>query len=216
MFSNNTHKLADEALKAGEIDKSIQLFSQALKESPNDCNILSDRGVAYLHANKKDKSLADFNKAIDLQPNYGFRYAARAFAKNNFGDIDGAIADYEKAVQLDPEDSVGHNNLGLLLEQKGYQKEAEDRFKRADSLSEMEDGLLDVIDNLEEGASPHIEFEKKKNIVEMPKIVPLENQMDMTKEEDSSSTSEELKKVFTSKKQFGEFIKFIKNGFKIK
>lgn len=215
MFANNTHKLADDALKAGEIEKSILLFSKALKESPNDCNILSDRGVAYLHANNKDASLADFNKAIELQPNYGFRYAARAFAKNNFGDIDGAILDYEKAVELDPEDSVGHNNLGLLLEQKGYQKEADDRFKRADSLSEMEDGLLDVIDNLEEGASPHIEFEKKENKVEMPKIVPLEDQL-KAEQEENSSTSEEFKKVFTSKKQFGEFIKFVKNGFKIK
>ena len=35
-------------------------------------------------------------------------------------------------------------------------------------------------------------------------------------EEESSSKSKELKKVFTSKSQFKEFIQFVKNGFKIK
>lgn len=209
MFANNTHKLADEALKNGEIEKSIELFTKALIESPNDCNIISDRGVAYLHAKQKEKSLADFDLAIKLQPDYGYRYAARAFAKNNFGDIDGAILDYEKAVELDPEDAVGYNNLGLLLEQKGYQKEADDRFKRADKLSDMEDGLLDVIDNLEEGASPHIEFEKDSKKEEEQKT-----EEDSKKEKKSSKS--EFKKVFTSRAQFDEFMAFLKNGFRIK
>ena len=209
MFANNTHKQADEALKNGDIEKSIELFTKALIESPNDCNIISDRGVAYLHAKQKEKSLADFDLAIKLQPDYGYRYAARAFAKNNFGDIDGAILDYEKAVELDPEDAVGYNNLGLLLEQKGYQKEADDRFKRADKLSDMEDGLLDVIDNLEEGASPHIEFEK--NSKEGEKEADIEQDS-----KEKKSTKSEFKKVFTSRAQFDEFMAFLKNGFRIK
>ena len=211
MFANNTHKLADDALKNGEIEKSIELYTKALKESPNDCNIISDRGVAYIHAKDKLKSLADFDRAIELQPDYGYRYAARAFAKNNFGDIDGAILDYEKAVELDPDDAVGHNNLGLLLEQKGYQKEADDRFERADKLSEMEDGLLDVIDNLEEGASPHIEFEKDKTPADK-----VDEEINPVKIEEKKTTKSEFKKVFTSKAQFDEFMAFLKNGFRIK
>jgi len=198
MFANKTHKQADEALKKGNFEKSIELYSKALKESPYECNILSDRGVAYLHAKQKDKSLADFDRAVELQPDYSYRYASRAFARNNFGDIDGAILDYEKAVGLDPEDAVGQNNLGLLLEQKGYQKEADDRFKRADSLSEMEDELLDVIDDLEENHNLNIDF--KKNEVR----------------EEKTSTKSEFKKVFTSIIQFKEFMTFLKNGFRIK
>lgn len=198
MFANKTHRQADEALKKGDFKKSIELYSKALKESPYECNILSDRGVAYLHAKQKNNSLADFDRAISLQPDYSYRYAARAFARNNFGDIDGAILDYEKAVELDPDDAVGQNNLGLLLEQKGYQKEADDRFKRADSLSEMEDGLLDVIDDLEENYNPHNNFKKDEA------------------RDNKTSAKYELKKLFTSKIQFDEFITFLKNGFRIK
>ncbi len=145
---------------------------------------------------------------MELQPEYAYRYACRAFAKNNFGDIEGAVKDYERAVELDPTDAVAHNNLGLLLEQRGYQKEANERFERADNLSKQEDNLLQTIDDLESDGS-----QTTMNKIEEAKAeqANLENQ-----EPENNSTSKELKKVFTSKKQFGEFLRFLKNGFKIK
>ena len=149
MFTNKTHEEAHIKLQNGEIDASIELYSKALNEAPDDLNILSDRGVAYLHKEDKLRCFGDLNRAIQLQPDYAYRYAARAFAKKHFGDLDGAVEDYEKAVSLDPTDAVAHNNLGLLLEEKGYKKEADERFARADKLSEQEDGLLNVIDDLE-------------------------------------------------------------------
>ena len=206
MFTNKTHEKAHEALKNEEIDLSIELYTKALEQNPNDCNILSDRGVAYLHAGNKELCFKDLNRAIELQPDYSFRYACRAFAKNNFGDLDGAILDYEKAVQLDKDDAVAHNNLGLLLEQKGYQKEAEERFKRADQLSKQEDGLLEVIDSLE--SKPNEESHERPTI-ESKKDEPVEPK-------EKTTGAKEFKKVFTSMKQFEEFMDFIKNGFKIK
>ena len=196
MFANKTHKTADEVFKSGDLKKSIILYSKALKESPNKAIIFSDRGVAFLHSKEKKKCLADFNRAIELEPDYGYHYAARAFAKNNFGDIDGAIMDYKEAIKMDPDDAIGQNNLGILLEKKGYQKEAEKRFKIADSLSKMEDKLFDVIEDIEETSNKN----KSKNKINKNK----------------KSTKSELKKLFTSKTQFQEFIKFLKNGLKIK
>ena len=194
MFANKTHKKADEVFKSGNLKKSIILYSKALKESPNESILYSDRGVSYLHSKDKEKSLADFNRAIELEPDYGYHYAARAFAKNNFGDIDGAILDYEESIKLDPDDAIGQNNLGILLEKKGYQKEAEKRFKIADSLSKMEDKLFDVIEDIEETNNKNKSKEKINK----------------------KSTKSEFKKLFTSKRQFQEFIKFLKNGLKIK
>lgn len=208
MFANKTHEKAHNILQEGDIDQAIELFTTALSEFPNDCNILSDRGVAYLHKNDKLRCFGDFNKAIELQPNYAFRYAARAFAKKHFGDIDGAVEDYEKAVLLDPEDAVAQNNLGLLLEEKGYKKQAEERFARADKLSEMEDGLYDMMDELEKtDETKTVSVEE-----ESPTVRPLNE----VEEEPASSNKEEFKKVFTSKSQFKEFLSFVKNGFKIK
>lgn len=218
MFTNSKHQKAEEVLKKGQIDEAILLYTEALNEAPDDCNILSDRAVAFLHKGDKLRSMADFNKAVTLDPNYSYRYASRAYAKQHFGDTNGAVEDYQKAVELDPEDSVAHNNLGMLLEQQGYKKEAQQRFERADKLSKMEDQLYEVMDDLESD-------NQKEEIKANPNMTLPENnaaivEPDQTENSDKvqadSSTGSELKKVFTSRAQFKEFMRFIRNGFKIK
>ena len=208
MFTNKTHEEATSKLKEGQIDEAIELYTKALNEAPDDYNIISDRGVAYLHKNDKLRCFGDFNRAIQLQPNYSYRYASRAYAKKHFGDLEGAVADYEKAVELDPEDAVAQNNLGMLLEEMGYKKQSEKRFARADKLSEQENGLLNVMEGLE----------ASEKAVEAPnQETPIEDLSPSDKGSDETKTnSKEFKKVFTSKNQFKEFIRFIRNGFKIK
>lgn len=203
MFANKIHEEAHALMQSGDLQGSITLYTKAMEEHPKDCNLISDRAVAYLHLNEKEKCYADFDLALSLQPNYGYRYASRAFAKNHFGDVDGAVEDYEKAVEMDPDDAVAQNNLGLLLEQKGYKNAAEERFNRADKLSKEEDHLLEIMDDLDNEKSAEVIGTKEE-------IDPnIQRQKNV-------STGEELKKVFTSKSQFKEFMNFIKNGFKIK
>lgn len=239
MFTNSKHEAAHKALKKGEIDKSILLYTEALIAAPNDCNILSDRATAFLHKKDKLRSMADFDKAVALDPNYSYRYASRAFAKQNFGDLNGAVADYEKAVKLDPDDAVAHNNLGMLLEQQGYKKAADDRFARADKLSKMEDELYAVIDDLEDDEvdgsknDPKDTVETRKTSTDEESLkaqfdertanaaekanqsTDTSNTTENTAPKDAQ-TSKEFKKVFTSRQQFREFLRFIKNGFKLK
>lgn len=201
MFANKIHEEAHALMQSGDLEGSVVLYTKALQQNPKDCNLISDRAVAYLHLNQKENCFADFDLALSLQPNYGYRYASRAFAKNHFGDIDGAVEDYEKAVEIDPDDAVAQNNLGLLLEQKGYKNAADERFKRADKLSKEEDHLLDLVDEMDD----------------KPEEKPAASAIDPNeKREKNISTGQELKKVFTSKSQFKEFMNFIKNGFKIK
>lgn len=233
MFANKLHEQAHETLKAGNIEKAIELYTRALEASPGDLNIYSDRGVAYLHANDQKNCMSDLDYVVNQQPDYAYRYACRAFAKNHFKDHDGAIADYEKAIKLDPNDAVAHNNLGLLLEQKGYRKAAEDRFERADKLSKQEDQLFQVMDDLEseKKATPlsestddptSAEFERRMKQAEQKAENGAETELNQedgsTPQENPETTSgsEEFKKVFTSRQQFKEFIQFVKNGFKIK
>jgi len=210
MFANKTHEEAHALLSEGNVSNAIKAYSKALEQNPDHPDIYSDCGVAHLHNMDKENCFKDLNQALTLQPKYSFRYSARAYAKRNFGDLMGAIEDYEKAVELDPEDAVAQNNLGLLLEQQGYQKQADERFKRADNLSKMEDHLYEVMDDLEEPAEPAKENVKVPKIKERVEIDP------NLKRNKSLGTAGEIKQIFTSRKQFGEFMRFIKNGFKIK
>ena len=52
-------------------------------------------------------------------------------------DTDAAIEDYKTCIELDPEDTIAHNNLGILEEAKGYKAQAQERFKVADELQEI-------------------------------------------------------------------------------
>ena len=202
MFANKEHEKAHVLFKDGKLKESILIFTKALVAAPNHLDILSDRGVAYLHLKEEQKCFDDLNLAIELQPEYGFRYACRAFAKRSFGDLEGAIVDYEKAVNLDPDDSIAHNNLGLLLEEKGYKTAAEQRFKRADQLSKQEDQLLGVINQIDQK-----ENSENKN------VLPLHQEKEPI--DPRPTKSNEFKKIFTSIKQFKEFMHFMRNGFRI-
>lgn len=211
MFANSTHEEAHKLLNDGKVIEAIERYSKALELNPDHPDIYSDRGVAHLHNMDKLNCFADLNKAIELQPDYSYRYAAMAFAKNNFGDLAGAIVDYEKAVALDPDDAVAQNNLGVLLEQQGYKKSAEERFARADKLSKQEDHLFELMDELDHDAD-----DMRSDIETIESIEDAEIRLEEEKPEESVNNSGEFKKIFTKKSQFKEFIRFIKNGFKIK
>jgi tetratricopeptide (TPR) repeat protein len=200
MFISKQHEQAYQILQSGDYPKAVELYSRCLLEAPDSAILLSERGVAFLHLNDKEKCMADLDKSVELDPKYSYRYASRGHAKDFFGDIDGAIDDYEIASELDPSDPIVYNNLGLLLEKMGRIKAAQDRFQRSDKLRRAEDELHSFIGDLEE-------TEDVKPVVEMPRIKPIEK---------SKSTSAELGKIFTKKSHWLEFLKFIKNGFRLK
>lgn len=205
MFVNPKHEEAYKLLQNGQYPEALHGLNEAIKLNPGHPDILSDRGVVYIHLNDKQRCLEDFQLALEMQPEYGFRYAARAYAKERFGDLQGAVEDYEEAIRLDPEDAVSYNNLGLLQEKMGYQKQAEINFQRADELSKQEKHLLDVMDELE-----HNEKKEAINDVQRSSISP------EIQREAQVSAFTEFKKVFTSRKQFRQFMQFIKNGFRLK
>lgn len=204
MFLNAKHEKADKLLKKGELQKALELFNELIEELGENPILYSDRGVVFLHLNKREECLNDLSKAVQLQPNYSYRYACRAFAYSHFKLLDESIVDYQKAVELDPEDAVAHNNLGMLLEQKGYKDEADRRFAVADKLAKAEDRLQEMMTELEQGNSSEKSSEPENSMHK--------EEAELTAED--TSAGQEFKKIFTSKKQFKEFVQFIKNGFK--
>jgi Tfp pilus assembly protein PilF len=219
MFANKTHEKGHELLLNGKYTEAIALFTDALEIDPNHPDIYSDRGVAYLHLKNEQNCMVDLDTALTLQPEYAFRFASRAYAKDFFGNTEAAIEDYEKAVALDPEDAVAHNNLGLLLEKLGFQKQAQENFKRADALSKQEKKLFDLIAEIEDNeleSSPELyntEAIERNNANTKDSASEVQDEPDSAKK---PSTSQEFRRIFTSKLQFSEFLHFIKNGFRIK
>lgn len=217
MFANKIHEEGHDYMKKGDLEKAIECYGRSLLLNPEHPDIFSDRGVVYIHLKMKTEAMADFNMAVTLQPEYSYRYSARAYARDFFGDTEGAIEDYEKAIELDPDDAVAYNNLGLLQEKLGYNLKAKQNFERADKLSKMENNFFKIMDELEQqdiveeqSTIDKVEKNKQSEATKHEMIDPTEIR------EQNISTFREFKRIFTSKQQFSEFLRFIKNGFKIK
>lgn len=204
MFISKEHALAYQLLQKTEYAKAVKKYTQCIEQHPNAPELYSERGVAYIHLQDKEKCLSDLNKSVELQPDYAYRYASRGHAKDHFGDLEGAIDDYETAAELDPNDAIIYNNLGLLLEKKGNLNKAKNYYDRSDELRKQEENLHQIVADIERGP------------VDDAKIEANSTQPDPSETDERSNTSNEIKKIFTDKNQWKDFLNFIKNGFRLK
>ena len=163
------------------------LFDTLSRELAPDGNLLHDRAVCLFQLGRKTESLDLLDRAAALEPDNPYRYASRAWIRAAMKDVDGAIQDYLKALELDPDDAITLNNLGLLEEQYGMRKAAQERFRRADTLS----GIL-----REAGVDPPT----------------AQSPEDKEEPETSSTVWTEIKGVFTQPERRKDFLKFLKNG----
>ena len=172
--------------------EAAQLFERLRSEAaaqgqPEDGDLIHDHAVCIFQLGRTKEALQEFDRAVELQPDHPYRYASRAWIRAAMKDVDGAIEDYRKALDLDPDDAITLNNLGLLEEQYGMHKAAQERFRRADTLS----GIL-----REAGVDPPT---AQPPSVDKPKPK-------------TGTVWTEIKGVFTQPDRRKDFLKFLKNG----
>lgn len=127
---------AEALLKAQSWQAAHDAFRALVEGGPEAENpdAVHDWAICCFYLGQIPNALALLDRAVALQPDYGYRYASRAWMRTAAKQHDAAMADYRRAIELDPEDAVSHNNLGLLEEQAGYRKQAQERFQVADEL----------------------------------------------------------------------------------
>jgi len=198
------HTKAIELLKDQKYEAAIELLNKAISSFPDTAELISERGVVFLHLRKKKEALRDMDKAVELQPQNGYRYSSRAFVKDSFGDTEAAIIDYKMAIEIDPLDDVSYNNLGLLEEKLGYIESAKEKFAKADELSALKEGK-----ELVGGRHDHE--------IQGEKIEPrnIQREIDLEKR-NKKGLVQQIFSVFTSKEERDSFINFVRSGFKLK
>lgn len=172
--------------KLGDYKSSIIDFTAVLNKLPEEATIYSERGVSYFHNKQIDLSLKDMDKAVELEPYKAYRYSSRAFIKA-YRDVEGAIADYKKAIEIDPKDEISFNNLGLLEENRGRYKEAQENYEKSNKII---------------GYNPDKRGLKEEIEEERP-----------TTPEEKQSFGDVFTSVFTSQAARKDFWEFVKNIF---
>jgi tetratricopeptide (TPR) repeat protein len=87
---------------AGDLDRAIAAYSEAVRLDPKNAFAFANRGIAYSKKGDNDRAIADYDEAIRLNPTYALAFANRSVAYSNKGDYDRAIADSDEAIRLDP------------------------------------------------------------------------------------------------------------------
>jgi tetratricopeptide (TPR) repeat protein len=143
-----------------EAHDAFQSLIESGRESQNP-DAVHDWAICCFYLKDLGKALRLLDHAVELQPNYGYRYASRAWMRAAAKNFEGAMEDYQRAIELDPEDAVSHNNLGLLEEQMGYRKQAQERFDVADSLQGIFEANGLESERMEQpGAAPDLPVER--------------------------------------------------------
>lgn len=191
---------AEAHYQAGEWAPALAAFDTLLEGGMRDGNLLHDRAVCVFQLGRKKEALDQLDEAVALEPGNPYRYSSRAWIRAALKDVDGAIADYRKALEIDPDDAITLNNLGLLEEQYGMRKAAQERFKRADTLMGiLKDAGVDPADATAKPVEP---------------ATPAETTTETESTEPAGERSlwGEVKAVFTTPGRGKEFLRFLKKG----
>ena len=83
-----------------DVDKTLEILSESIKNNPDSSTHYYIRSQAYEHKSNWDAALKDINKAIELDPDDYDYYKKRAFLNLEKGKLTNVISDYEKYLSL--------------------------------------------------------------------------------------------------------------------
>lgn len=114
-YSNRGNAYMD----AGELDKAIADYTEAVRLDPAYVDALNNRGNVYNTRGEHDKAIADYNRVIAIRPRHAEAHYNRGNACIAQGNYQQAIADYAEAIRINPGYAEAYNNLGNALSDTG-------------------------------------------------------------------------------------------------
>ena len=110
-------------VKAGNIQKAIEQYNQALEIRPGYPEAQNNLGIALAQQGKIEEAIGHFKQALLIGPNLLQAHLNLGNALRQTGDIEDAIAQDQQAVQLRPDYAEAHRDLGAALLQGGAAEE---------------------------------------------------------------------------------------------
>jgi tetratricopeptide (TPR) repeat protein len=110
----------------------LESYTQAHPES---WRALYQLGYVYLQIHEVRKSLAALSKSLVLNDRFADAHKTLAFDLNILGRQDLATIELKRAIQLDPNSVESHYELGRILFEQAYYRDAIEQFQKAKALA---------------------------------------------------------------------------------
>lgn len=129
--------LITQAIAENELNKKIELYTEAIKINPNIAGLYINRGIAYAHKGEYDKAIKEnFDEAIRININDAEAYYNRGFAYYKQDEYVNAIKNYDKAIDINENYAEAYNNRGIAYGNLGkYRRAITENFMKAIELN---------------------------------------------------------------------------------
>ncbi len=111
-------------INAGQYERAISEFTEAITFLPNEYALYHNRGVCYLQVKNDDAALQDFLLAVERKRDDIDAYIKMAFIYANRGAYDDALNSISIAISLKPDNAEAFYHRSKIYERKGMNIEA--------------------------------------------------------------------------------------------
>jgi len=102
----------NDALKAGNVERAIELYGEAIKLNPNNAIYHCNRAAALMKLDRCEEAVTDCETAIKLNPSYARSYSRLGAALHKLGRYQEALdRGYNKALELEPGNETLKENI---------------------------------------------------------------------------------------------------------
>ena len=91
-------------------DRSVEAYSRAIDQKPDDADAYFGRGFAYSLQGQYGLAVKDYSKAIELNPDYALAYENRGTVKYRLGLFHAAVDDFTRAIEIKPDYALAYGN----------------------------------------------------------------------------------------------------------
>lgn len=133
---------ADEARKAGDLDKALFFYVKALKFDPRDADLLAAIGRLHQYRGNPELAVRAYSLALDARPDFVSVLEARGLILLVHDRDERAREDLARTVELAPGQWRAYNGLGLLADREDDHAAAIAYYDRALGLNPASGDVL--------------------------------------------------------------------------
>jgi len=90
------------AFSAQNYEEAVKHFTTAIGLDGNNHVLYSNRSAAYAAQKKYNEALADAEKTVTIKPDWAKGYSRKGLAQHYLGNLRGAVSTYEEGLKLEP------------------------------------------------------------------------------------------------------------------